>query len=272
MAQAKQRIVIDLLITTKAHRMTFLVFYPQPPPPPQATVSIDTPYLPLTVDLRSKMPPIDDQLSLGACSADAIVAAVEYIRPELVGSRLFVYYNERLLTQRVSFDSGSSIINGMKAVSIYGVCEESLYPYRVDHFTEEPSAEAYKNGLLHRVTKYSEIDLDMNAMKNCLAGGTPFIASIIIYSSFQRKTDKDLCMITMPGSKEESQGGHAVLICGYDDSKQSWILRNSWGTSWGVKGYCYLPYVYLLDSSLCSECWAIISVSAPNSVSAPSKT
>jgi C1A family cysteine protease len=214
------------------------------------------------------MPPIDDQLSLGACSADAIVAAIEYKRPELVGSRLFVYYNERLLTQRVSFDSGSSIKTGMIAVSIYGVCEESLYPYRVDHFTEEPSAEAYANGLLHRVTKYSQIDLDMNAMKNCLAGGTPFIASIIIYSSFQRKSDEDLCMITMPGSKEENLRGHAVLICGYDDSKQSWILRNSWGTSWGAKGYCYLPYVYLLDSSLCSECWAINSVSAPSETSA----
>lgn len=215
------------------------------------------------------MPPIDDQLSLGACSADAIVAAVEYKRPELIGSRLFVYYNERLLTQRVSSDSGSSIENGMKAVSTYGVCEESLYPYRVDHFTDVPSAEAYANGLLHRVLDYKQIDLDMNAMKNCLvgqgaAGGTPFIASIVIYSSFQRTGDEGRVMITMPKSHEENLGGHAVLICGYDDSKQSWILRNSWGTSWGLKGYCYLPYVYLLDSSLCTECWAVNSVSAPS--------
>ena len=251
--------------------MTFLVFYPRPPQAPLAA-HLETPYLPLTVDLRSKMPPIDDQLSLGACSADAIVAAVEYIRPELVGSRLFVYYNERLLNKKVAFDSGSSVENGMKAVSIYGVCEESLYPYRVDHFTDVPSAEAYANGLLHRVLDYKQIDLDMNTMKNCLAGGIPFIASIVIYSSFQRKSDEDLCMITMPTSTQENYGGHAVLICGYDDSKQSWILRNSWGTSWGAKGYCYLPYVYLLDSSLCTECWAVTSVSAPNSASAPSET
>ena len=259
------RIVIHTLITTKAHRMTFLVFYPQQQQQQSLAAILDTPYLPLTVDLRAKMPPIDDQLSLGACSADAIVAAVEYKRPELIGSRLFVYYNERLLKQRVSTDSGSSIENGMKAVSIYGVCEESLYPYRVDHFTDVPSAEAYANGLLHRVLDYKQIDLDMNAMKNCLVSGTPFIASIVIYSSFQHSGEAHANqVIPMPLSKDENLGGHAVLICGYDDTKQSWILRNSWGTSWGLKGYCYLPYVYLLDSSLCSECWAVNSVSAPS--------
>ena len=262
------------MITTKAHRMIFLVFYP---PNPMAIQAIqrsqtDTLSLPLTIDLRLNMPPIDDQLSLGACSADAIVAAIEYKRPGFLGSRLFVYYNERLLTRTVAIDSGSSIETGMKAVSTYGVCEESLYPYRVDHFTDVPSTEAYANGLLHRVLTYSQLNLDMNAMKNCLAGGTPFIASIVIYSSFQRTGDAGGTIIPMPTSTQENYGGHAVLICGYNDSLQSWILRNSWGTSWGAKGYCYLPYVYLLDSSLCTECWAVTSVSAPNSASALSGT
>ena len=259
--------ILEPLITTKAHRMIFLVFYPQQQQPLQPT-----PTLPLTVDLRPKMPPIDDQLSLGACSADAIVAAVEYKCPGFLGSRLFVYYNERLLSQTVNSDSGSSIENGMKVVSTYGVCDEALYPYRPDHFTDVPSPEAYTNALLHKVLAYSKLPLDMNALKNCLVGGNPFIASIIIYSSFQRTGDIGGTMIPMPMANQDSLGGHAVLICGYDDSLQSWILRNSWGLDWGVRGYCYLPYLYLLDSSLCSECWVVSSVSAPNSVLAPSET
>jgi C1A family cysteine protease len=200
------------------------------------------------------MPPIDDQLSLGACSADAIVAAIEYKTP-FVGSRLFVYYNERLLNKSIAEDAGSTLETGMQAVSTYGVCEERLYPYNISHFTDTPSAEAYANGLLHRATKYVKVDRDMNALKNILAQGTPVIAAIHIYSSFERSEEK----IKLPSATEESLGGHAVLICGYDH--RGWILRNSWGVGWGAKGYSYLPYVYLLDSSFCTECWAITEVS-----------
>jgi cathepsin K len=35
---------------------------------------------------------------------------------------------------------------------------------------------------------------------------------------------------------------HAVMIVGWDDDKQAWLMRNSWGTNWGDDGYCWIKY------------------------------
>ena len=44
---------------------------------------------------------------------------------------------------------------------------------------------------------------------------------------------------------------------GYDDAKQWFIIRNSWGTGWGMKGYFTLPYAYVTDASLASDFWTM---------------
>lgn len=35
---------------------------------------------------------------------------------------------------------------------------------------------------------------------------------------------------------------HAVLIVGWDDSKKAYLVKNSWGTGWGEKGYVWVEY------------------------------
>ncbi len=61
----------------------------------------------------------------------------------------------------------------------------------------------------------------------------------------------------MPLHKEGSIGGHAVLAVGYNDAKQTFTVRNSWGPSWGQKGYFTIPYAYLLDANLSDDFWTI---------------
>jgi C1A family cysteine protease len=61
----------------------------------------------------------------------------------------------------------------------------------------------------------------------------------------------------MPSFDEHVLGGHAVTAVGFDDSKNLFTVRNSWGTSEGDQGYFYMPYTYLLDSSLSSDFWTI---------------
>jgi C1A family cysteine protease len=58
----------------------------------------------------------------------------------------------------------------------------------------------------------------------------------------------------------EATGGHAVLAVGYQDSDQTFIVRNSWGPGWGIKGYFTLAYPYLLQPTLSSDFWTISSV------------
>ena len=61
----------------------------------------------------------------------------------------------------------------------------------------------------------------------------------------------------MPQSGEQVVGGHAVLAVGYDDGQQRFIVRNSWGTGWGMQGYFTLPYAYLIDANLADDYWTI---------------
>jgi C1A family cysteine protease len=69
-------------------------------------------------------------------------------------------------------------------------------------------------------------------------------------------------VVPLPGPREKVLGGHAVLAVGYDDAKQCFIVRNSWGTKWGDKGHCYMPYAYLTDSDLAADFWTITLVEA----------
>ena len=66
----------------------------------------------------------------------------------------------------------------------------------------------------------------------------------------------------MPAAGESVLGGHAVLAVGYDDSQQRFIVRNSWGTGWGMQGYFTMPYAYLTERNLSSDFWTIRLVKA----------
>src|SRR5712671_712702 len=86
--------------------------------------------LPAVVDLRPKMPPVYDQGQLGSCTGNAIAAAVQFERkkqgmgPDFAPSRLFIYYNERVIEGTVGTDAGAQIRDGIKAVAALGVCPE----------------------------------------------------------------------------------------------------------------------------------------------------
>ena len=49
----------------------------------------------------------------------------------------------------------------------------------------------------------------------------------------------------------------AVLVVGYDDATSRWTVRNSWGRSWGDKGYFYMPYAYATNAGLADDFWTI---------------
>src|ERR1700761_6388176 len=100
--------------------------------------------LPPTVDLRDKFGPVYDQGNLGSCTANAGAAAYNYIsKCPQNPSRLFLYYNERLLDGDVSSDAGSSLSQCVNALEQFGVCGEKLWPYDISKFAEYPTQSCY---------------------------------------------------------------------------------------------------------------------------------
>ncbi len=67
------------------------------------------------------------------------------------------------------------------------------------------------------------------------------------------KTGRCLCL----ASNETVLGGHCVMAVGYDDAKQMFIIRNSWGDKWGDHGYFYMPYAFINSTSYCDNFWTI---------------
>jgi C1A family cysteine protease len=224
--------------------------------------------LPEAVDLRSKCPPVYDQGELGSCTANAIAGAIQFdrrkqkLKPDFVPSRLFIYYNERVMEHSVQSDNGAQIRNGIKSVAKQGDCPEKLWPYDAAKFSAKPSAAAYKEALKYQALQYQRVPQVLNQLRGCLASGYPFVFGFSVYDAFEGEEVAKTGVLTLPGPKEKLLGGHAVLAVGYDNAKQVFIVRNSWGTSWGQKGYFTIPYAYLTDSSLADDIWTIRLIEA----------
>jgi C1A family cysteine protease len=203
-----------------------------------------------------------DQGQLGSCTANAIGAAFEFelvkqSLPDFMPSRLFIYYNERAMEGSVSTDSGAQIRDGIKSVAKQGVCPEPMWPYVIAKFRTKPPKPCYVEALKHRVSLYQRLVPTLNQLKGCLASGYPFVFGFTVYDSFESPAVAKSGHAPMPAPAEAVIGGHAVMAVGFDDSKQWFIVRNSWGTTWGMKGYFTLPYAYVTDPNLADDFWTI---------------
>jgi len=235
--------------------------------------------LPATVDLRAWCPPIENQGSLGSCTANAGVAIVEYFERRAFGkhidaSRLFLYKTTRNLLHWTG-DTGAFLRSTMGAMVLFGVPPEEYWPYAVADYEKEPPAFCYAFAQNYQAISYYRLDPPgtiksalLTHIKTNLAGGLPSMFGFTVYSSYTQATSTG--KIPYPTTGEKIVGGHAVVAVGYDDNlkikntytgateyKGALLIRNSWGTGWGNNGYGWLPYEYVLKG-LAVDWWSLI--------------
>jgi C1A family cysteine protease len=223
--------------------------------------TIDT-EIPPVVDLSPGCSKVENQQDLGSCTANALAGAVEYLEIKqgndfIDASRLFIYYNERMLEGTICADAGAELRDGIKTLAQFGVCSEKILPYDPSRFTEEPSRECYADALKHRIQKYYKI-ASLEGMRQCLAMGYPFAFGFAVFESFESKAVAKTGIMPFPDpNKEELLGGHAVLAVGYNEEKRLIKVRNSWGEAWGESGHFYMPYEFIADKRFCSDFWVV---------------
>lgn len=230
--------------------------------------SYDKVSLPSKIDLRPQCPVIWDQKSLGSCTSHGSSFAFQFDaikqKDEMANvqpSRLFVYYNTRVLEGTVGEDSGASVRNAIKSIINTGVCAETMWPYIIRKFARKPYLKCYREAKKHTGVLYQRINNNnLNDLKACLADGFPFVFGFSVYESFESDEVAKTGIVPMPNSNEKNLGGHCVAAVGYDDDKKVFIIRNSWGEDWGDKGYFYMPYEYLTNTNLADDFWTIRSI------------
>ncbi len=219
--------------------------------------------LPSKVDLTKQCPEVYNQGALGSCTANAIGAAIQFgimkqdKAKAFMPSRLFIYYNERDIEKTIDSDAGAQIRDGIKTVHHQGVCPETLWPYDANQFTKKPKEGCYTDALNHQVLSYHRVPRNLNQMKSCLADGFPFVFGFSVYAAFESEAVAKSGKLDMPKKTEANEGGHAVMIVGYNDSSKRFIVRNSWGKEWGKAGYFTMPYDYVLSENLSDDFWTI---------------
>jgi C1A family cysteine protease len=241
--------------------------------------AIATTALPLSVDLSSGCPAVYSQGHIGSCTANAIAAAFDFELkkqglPDFMPSRLFIYYNERFKEHTVGSDAGAMIRDGMASIHDQGICPESEWPYddspadsETNNFppgakaVTKPDPKCYADALQNRAITYQRVVRNLDQMRGCLAAGYPFVFGFTVYASFEGEDVAQTGIVPLPQPNEEVVSGHAVLAVGYDDQKQAFFVRNSWGQNWGLGGYFWIPYAYLTEGSLSSDFWTLLVVS-----------
>lgn len=226
--------------------------------------------LPPSVDLHSKGPSVYDQGQLGSCTANAIAGAFDYARakqgsPFLYPSRLFIYFNERVIEGTIGSDAGAELRDGLHTIGWQGVCPESEWAYDTSQFATQPPPAAYSAAVGERAYAYSSIDgTYLTALLDVLANGFPFVFGFNVFQSFMDLDPTSIPVVPLPGATDAPVGGHAVCAVGYDTAKKLFLCRNSWGMGWGtgwsdptLYGHFWMPFDYMTNGDLASDFWQI---------------
>ena len=226
--------------------------------------------LPKSVDLRKNFTYIKDQGAIGSCTTFALASILESIlgkRQKLDAdlSERYLYYNARLeaLKREGKGESsmeemGTSFFDAIRSLQADGICKEALCQYTEgSDINSKPSDEAYEDGRTRLVTEAMNVELKEQDIKSALNEGYPVAVSVRLFSSFG---NPDYGFISLPDEDEVNQAdadgmenNHAMVICGYSDENKVFVVRNSWGTSFGEKGYCFMPYSYITDPHLTNQ-------------------
>lgn len=200
------------------------------------------------VDLREWDSAVEDQATLGSCVGNAIAAAYEHtLRKQEPAqfvelSKLFIYYNARVLEDAVSLDQGATLRNGFKGCKTYGICREDLWPYDLEKFDDRPPEICYEDARHRLISEYRSLS-GLSETLDALDAERLVVIGITLFDPFMY-LDVEHSTVPMPSDNNITVGDHAMILVGYDQPNRLLLAKNSFGNTWGDRGYCWIPYDY----------------------------
>lgn len=219
-------------------------------------------------------PQIYDQGAIGSCTANAFCSVFKYLQDDksFEPSRMYVYFKERMVesSDGTVSDSGAFVIDGCQYVAQNGVCSEKTWPYKVENVNIGPPSSCDEEAKSHKIGRVTSIRVDdknlISTIGYFIVQDVPVMMAFGVYDSISETGPDGIIKMPHPESyndhKDKSDrfaGGHEVVIIGFDAEKQLFKIANSWGETWGEKGYGYMPYAYVNNPHLVFDFMAMLN-------------
>lgn len=250
------------------------------------SLETDPTAIPVSNDFRSRFTAVRNQGNLGSCTGfSSIVGVLEYYFKNTNNdttqfSPLFQYKMTRNL-MNLKGDTGASIRASLKSLAVFGAVPEKDYPYTADltKFDLEPNENLKFLAQNFQALKYVRVDQRnmlqsdiLKELRKYSAANIPITFGFTVYNDAWRQANMTGSegAFPFPTTTDDIAGGHAVCIAGHNDSKVitnrsngvkttgAFLFKNSWGSSWGNKGFGWIPYRYI-ESQIAQDFWLLTS-------------
>ncbi len=214
--------------------------------------------------------PVMNQGECGSCVAFATTATVEaqysistgnaWLKPTFSPEQLFECGGG-------TCDAGWEPEGAVSFLQSTGITDAACMPYVSGSTGQDVACNTECSDAASRTVKISGstqptdglFSTDASAVKAALKNG-PVITTLEVYADFLTYSSGVYKHVT-----GDDEGGHAVSIVGYDDTKAAWLIRNSWGEQWGENGFGWVSYDD--TSGVGAETWSVSFAKAPAYVS-----
>lgn len=201
--------------------------------------------------------PISNQLDTSTCVANASADALEIIKgikdhknsPQL--SRLFLYWNARVMDNSTDKDEGTYIRNAFSSLSSLGVCLEDTWKFEKRNLFKQPPIKAYKEASDNTIVTFYRIKSNgqnrVDEIISAIKSNHPVVFGTLVNRSFCESANVQ----TFDIPSGATVGGHAMVCTGFksENGEVKFLIRNSWGTGWGnangMPGHCWMSEKYM---------------------------
>lgn len=232
-------------------------------------INLNNGEVPSSYDLSDHLPPIGDQGQFGTCVAWALGYNLKTLLdaqdnnwttsdltdPARRGSAKDLFLSIDKANVGANCE-GTWLIHAMDAMQNRGIATEDVVPYAgLGDCSQSASASGNQDASNHKISNYRKINIDVNTIKQYISADRPVGFGARLGDNFMNWNSDEVLTGHTSFDRVGIHAAHAMTIVGYDDNKGfggAFKVINSWGESWGNRGFIWIDYQFFVSGDFCN--------------------